>query len=563
MSWGARCMVPIAAFVSVGWGGVARAGEPAAACAALKAAAGVESAVAQSATVLAAQMGQPARQTSLPAHCEVFGRLEPRVGADGQHYAIRYHLRLPLAWNGRFLFQGGAGTNGEVGDASGPVGSVAPAALVQGYAVVSQDSGHDNATNTVAARGGQAAFGADGQARANYGGASLPKVVDQAKMLITRFYGRAPTRSYFFGCSKGGEEGMALAQRYPNAFDGIVAGAPGFALPRAALAQVWDVQSFGRLLAPGPGSFPVAKLPAAFSDANLARVRAAVLRACDRLDGLADGIVGAFARCTATRVRPELDRIVCKQGVVGDCLSRDQLAALRRVMSGPRGAGGARLYADWAWDGGVGADGWRLWKLGSARMPALNVLTGGPALAMMFTVPPTPIRNDPQSLVDYEMGFDFPTQAGRIYATDGAFPRSAWQDISARSPDLDAFRAHGGKLIVPHGASDPVFSINDTLAWYDEVQRRYRGGAADFARVFAVPGMNHCGGGPSTDGFDALAAVVDWVEQGKAPDRIEAVAGPATPWPDRRRPLCPFPRVAIYAGSGSAERSENFLCKDL
>jgi feruloyl esterase len=133
--------------------------------------------------------------------------------------------------------------------------------------------------------------------------------------------------------------------------------------------------------------------------------------------------------------------------------------------------------------------------------------------------------------------------------------------MAARSPDLSAFHAHGGKLIVPHGASDPVFSINDTLAWYGEVQRREHGHAADFARVFPVPGMAHCGGGMATDNFDAFAALVDWVEKGHAPDRISASAGSGTPWPGRSRPLCAYPKVARYVGHGSTEQAENFRCE--
>jgi feruloyl esterase len=500
----------------------------------------------------------------LPAHCEVHGTLTPHDGADGQHYAIRYHLRLPAEWNGRFFFQGGAGTNGVVGDALGAVASGRPPALAQGYAVVSQDSGHDNRRNADPAHGGDAVFGTDPRARADYGGASLRPVVAAARGAIRRLYGRGPERSYFVGCSKGGQEGMAAAQRYPELFDGIVAAAPGFALPRAALAQTWDVQTFGALARSTDGRrIEVGRIPATYSAAQLGFVRQAVLDACDADDGLADGIVGRFEGCTAARVLPRLRAHVCTPGQGGDaCLSAAQVDALARSLGGPRDGKGRALYASFPWDGGVGAFGWRLWKLGSPAMPALNVLTGGPALATIFTVPPSPIRADPQNMVDWEAAFDMTRDAGRIYATSATFPRSAWTDIAARSPDLAAFRAHGGKLIVPHGGSDPVFSINDTLAWYHEVQAREHGRADAFVRVFPVPGMNHCSGGPATDQFDAFAALVAWVERGQAPDRIVARAGGATPWPGRTRPLCPYPRVATYAGHGSIEDAASFTCKD-
>jgi feruloyl esterase len=497
----------------------------------------------------------------IPAHCEISGAIDKRTGIDGQSYAIRYHLRLPAQWNGRFLFEGGGGTNGTVGSALGMIGFDRPPAIALGYAVVSQDSGHDNTLNNDPARGGQAVFGGDPEARANYGGLSLKRTTDTAKAVIARFYGRNPEHSYFSGCSKGGQEGMFLAQRYPDAFDGIIAAAPGFALPRAALAQTWDVQTFAPLARGADGKADFTRLSGAFTDAQFALVRDAVLAACDADDGLKDGIVGRFDRCTTAKVRPALERTLCKAGTTGACLSPAQLTALERSLGGPRDGKGKAVYAEWPWDGGIGAPGWRGWKLGSSSMPALNVVTGGPALAMIFSVPPTPLRDDPQSLVDYEMRFDFARDVARIYATDAQFPRSAWDDNSARSTDLSGFRAHGGKLIVPHGASDPVFSINDTLNWYRDVFARNGVKTAEFLRVFAVPGMNHCAGGPATDNFDAFTALVNWVEHGQAPDQIMATAGPASPWPGRTRPLCPYPKVATYAGKGSIEDAGNFVCK--
>jgi hypothetical protein len=134
-------------------------------------------------------------------------------------------------------------------------------------------------------------------------------------------------------------------------------------------------------------------------------------------------------------------------------------------------------------------------------------------------------------------------------------------DIAARSPDLDGFQSHGGKLIVPHGVSDPVFSIQDTLAWWREVNARDHGQANRFLRIFPVPGMGHCEGGPATDRFDAFQALRDWVENGVAPDRILATAGKGSPWPGRTRPLCAYPLMARYAGQNSIEAAESFACR--
>lgn len=431
--------------------------------------------------------GMPGPAVKVPEHCELSAVMRERTGSDGQHYAIHFHLRLPTQWNHDFFFQGGGGTDGDVGDALGHIAAASPVALAQGFAVLSQDAGHDNASNSIPARGGTTAFGFDDQARRDYGRTSLPVVSDAAKALIRGYYGEPPRRSYFVGCSKGGQEGMALAQYYPDEFDGIVAADPGMSLPRAALAELWDVQAF-EAIAPHPpaqGAPPFTGLPAAFSEADLHLVRESVLEACDADDGLKDGIVGAFATCTDRKVLPELRKRTCPQDKSDGCLSAAQITGLERSLRGPRDEHGKPLYSHWPWDAGIGSDAWRFWKLGQpGGMPALNLLLGGPATAIIFTTPPSAVGADPQSAFDYAIGFDFNHSAQRIYATDSQFAQSAWDEISARSPDLRAFRAHGGKLIIPHGVSDPVFSINDTLAWYHEVDAAQGGSAQKFVRVF-------------------------------------------------------------------------------
>jgi len=506
-------------------------------------------------------MGPPA---ALPAHCELTGIMQERIGVDGQHYAIRFHMRLPLNWNGKFFFEGGGGTEGELGGAIGSTAPGMPSAVAQGYAVVSEDSGHSNATNNVPTRGGAVAFGFDPQARANYGGASLKPVAEAAKAVIRAYYGRPAERSYFVGCSKGGEEGMFLAQRFPDEFDGIVAGAPGFSLPRAAVAEAWDTQAFGSLVAPtGATTFDAKLLPASFSEAHFRTVREAILAACDADDGAQDGITAAFQSCTWPRVEKELKRRNCSTSKTDSCLSDAQINALGRVHGGAKNSNGKSLYSDWPIDAGMGSDGWRIWKIGPATggFPGINVAMGAPALAAIFTTPPTALNADPKSALDYALGFDFDRDAPKIYATQAPFEHSAWDDISARSPHLEKFHARGGKMVVYQGASDPVFSLNDTLDWYREVEKINNRSAADFVRVFPVPGMAHCAGGPATDQFDALGALVDWVEKGSAPDHIIAKAGANTRWPGRTRPLCPYPETAHYKGSGSLEDATNFVCR--
>ncbi|PBN44025.1 tannase/feruloyl esterase family alpha/beta hydrolase [Sphingobium sp. D43FB] len=501
----------------------------------------------------------------LKAHCDVQAIMAERQGVDGQSYAIKFHLRLPMEWNGRFLFQGGGGTNGDIGNALGAlagVGLVTPA-LAQGYAVVSQDSGHDNAVNSDPAMGGAVAFGFDPQARRNYAYASLGAVTDAAKAAIATFYGSAPRYSYFAGCSKGGQEGLAVAHRYPDAFDGIVAAAPGMSLPRAALAQAWDVQTFGRLVPPGPdGVRPFGQLANAFSTSELGIVRQAILKACDAKDGVADGLVAHYGQCGNEDVLPVLRSFACTGQRNGQCLSNLQIDALVRSMAGPRKSDGLPLYVRFPWDGGVGEPGWAVWKVGLAKegVPALSIVVGGSALSAIFQTPPKLVAADPQGMMQWQMGYDFDRDADAIYRVAAPFPTSGWDMMSARSPDIDGFRAAGGKLIVPHGAADPVFSLEDTLQWYREVDARYAGKGADTVRVFPVPGMNHCEGGPSTDRYDAFAAMVDWVERGRAPEQLNAVAAAASPWPGRTRPICRYPAYARYKGQGDVEKKESFEC---
>ena len=175
------------------------------------------------------------------------GQLRERSGMDSRRYVIQFHMRLPTTWNGRFLFQGGGGSDGSVGDALGAIGPGMPTALARGFAVLSQDSGHDNRTNNDPARQGTLAFAYDPQARRDHAYASLDITARTGKAIVQAFYGHAPERSYFYGCSEGGREGMVFAQRFPELFDGIVASAPGFALPKAAIAEAWDTRAFADL----------------------------------------------------------------------------------------------------------------------------------------------------------------------------------------------------------------------------------------------------------------------------------------------------------------------------
>ncbi|MDB5722790.1 MAG: tannase/feruloyl esterase family alpha/beta hydrolase [Alphaproteobacteria bacterium] len=498
---------------------------------------------------------------ALPAHCEVIGVMRERTGSDGQKYAVRFHLRLPATWNGRFLFQGGGGTNGEIGSATGG-GQAGPSAVAQGYAVVSTDTGHDNKANANPARQGNVAFGHDYQARLEYAEKALDSVATAGKALVTAFYGTAAKHSYFAGCSNGGREGMVFAQRFPEQFDGIVASAPAFAVPKAAIAEAYDTQLFAALArSSGFLSNGVPDLARTFTDRDFGLVGDAINRACDRNDGLEDGMVQDFRACTAARVKPELAAKLCAGAKTDACLSAGQIDALTRSLAGPRNSTGQALYADWPWDPGIASPLWRIWKIGivGAPMAAINVDLGSPALSALFLTPPREVGGSAAEGMAFQLGFDFDRDAPQIFATAPGFPRSGWDLVGAQSTDLAAFFRRGGRMVVAHGTADPIFSINDTIRWWDALDRRNRRRAADHVRVFPVPGMNHCAGGPATDQFDALATVVDWVEKGVAPQRISATAGPMSPFHGRSRPLCPYPTVARYV-RGDPEKEESFAC---
>ena len=508
---------------------------------------------------------------AMPEHCEILGNLRQHKGIDGQTYAIKFRLRLPTDWNGKFFYEGSGGANGDMGNTTGRIVNAPIQALGEGFAVVSQDSGHDNTENYNPDRQGTIAFGFDPQARRDYGYASYEVVADTAKALIKAYYGRMPDRSYFVGCSNGGREGMIFAQRYPEVFDGIVAAAPAFALPKPALQEVWDTQSFARLAGKegliGGNGLP--NINKSFSDNDLAIVSDAIFEACDALDGTKDGIIEAFEQCTTDRVAPAIAAKTCTGAKTDSCVTGDQVETLKRVYGGAHKGDGTLLYASFPWDRGLGGkigsgyyQGWRIWKIGSydEKTPAINVVLGGPAMSV-FTDEPRPLHDDATTYLTFVLNYDLEKDSNSIYATSKTYKESAWSVVSAYSTDLSAFKAHGGKMIVPQGVSDPIFSINDTIAWWKKLNKEQDGKAADFVRVFPVPGMNHCSGGPSTDEFDSLTAIMDWVENGVAPDRIRAMAGSNTPWPGRTRPLCPYPQIAQYTGDGSIEDSSSFVCR--
>jgi hypothetical protein len=502
----------------------------------------------------------------LPRHCVVRGEVDERTGVDGRHYAISFEMRLPTEWNGRFLHQGNGGADGDVrpavGDISGGLASGGVPALALGFAVLSSDSGHSGSDPANASLGLAAglAFGLDPQARRDYGYAADMRLAPIAKAILVAHYGRKPDFSYYGGCSNGGRHAMVAASRMPEHYDGFLAGDPGFDLPRAAIQHAWDAQAFVK-------ADPDIRKSITAADAAL--VSREIIAACDKLDGLEDGLTANLEAC---RKAFRFDSLACADGATENCLPKAKVEALKASFAGPRNSKGDQLYADWPVDGGVGTGNWRLWKVESPIPPwhdyPIIATMGAAALQYVFTTPPTKVQGTNEALMKGLLDFDFDRDAPKIFVKTAEYPESAMDFMTppdADDPKLASFRDKGRKMIIYHGQADPVFSIDDTIRWYDKLNANLDGKAADSVRLFAVPGMTHCDSGIALDKFDALTALTEWVEKGKAPDRIVATVNPANKdapasWsPNRSRPLCPWPEYARYEG-GDPESAASFEC---
>lgn len=485
----------------------------------------------------------------IPAHCKLQAKLNERVGIDGKPYAIGMELRIPTNWNGRLLFQGGGGTDGELRAAIGG-GSVgdAPNALSLGYAVVSTDAGHLNEPGMT----GPYLFGADPQARIDYGYNHLPVVTHTARSLLERLHRKQPERSYFVGCSNGGRQGMMASQRFPDLFDGIVVIAPANRVTDASLDALVQTQVLAAIAPQGPDGRP--QLGAALSPSDMDALGKGILDACDAIDGAVDGMVLHPAQCSFDPAS-----IQCDANRTENCLAPEKANAIRKLFAGSRDAGGKPVYTRWAYDPGVNSPLWTMWKMGppDAVPPrAANTTLVAGAMSHVFSTPP--------QLIDDLYGFMLTTKVDelreRFRRTEPPFTESGEHVVNATSTDLSAFSARGGKLLFLHGMADGIFAPQDSIDYFESVQARYGKQAEDFTRLYLVPGMGHCGGGPATDSYDALGAVVEWVERGKAPDALLAKAGPGSPFKGRTRPLCAYPKQATYT-SGDIESASSFECR--
>jgi feruloyl esterase len=458
---------------------------------------------------------------AIPSYCLADGVIDPRTGFDGKHYAIEFAIALPDQWNGRFLFQGGGGLNGSVGAPFGTQAAGNAPALTRGFAVVSTDTGHEGAVF-------DSSFMKDQLAALDFAYIAVGRVAVLVKQVIASYYGQPAKHSYFDGCSTGGREAMLMSQRYPTYFDGIISGDPAMETGYSNIGLSWARRAFDEIAPKGPDGKPDPTKDFSSSDKKL--IVDAILKACDDKDGLKDGMIFNRAAC-------QFDPAVlkCSGDKTDGCLSSGQVTALQEAFGGPKDSRGEQVYPRFPYDADMVAEpkgpGF---TLGFLPMPGPNILGN--------VLPPKESVDEQVARVraDYEQ-----------ILTD----THTWTNLST-------FSERGGKLIFYHGTSDPWFSFMATLDYYERLgQDPYNGGAdklQTWSRIFLVPGMSHCtGGAAALDKFDMLGAVVDWVENGKAPDSVVAT-GKA--FPGRSRPLCPYPKYARYKGQGDPEDASNFEC---
>lgn len=457
---------------------------------------------------------------NLPSFCRVKGIAAPSIG---------FEVWLPAnGWNGRILSVGNAGFGGVQ-----PLNALAEG-LLKGYAVTGNDTGH---------QGADPAWMKDPVKVRLWGRTSTHLVTAPSKALVAAFYGSPARRAYFEGCSTGGAEAMEEAEFYPEDYDGIVAGAPGMSYAHLMMSFLWGLKATE---APG----------ALISPDKLKVLHAAVLAACDGDDGLKDGLLSDPQAC-----RFDLATVTCKDVARADCLTLAEAETARLIYQGPRNPRtGASIYPGFAYgsEADLSSNGTGPFSYGwnGIQGPLANIFAVPLLRAMVFKDPAWDWRT-----------FDWDKDVAEVDRRVGA-------DITALSPDLRAFRAHGGKLLIYQGWGDQLngqtLPIKYRQVVVDRLASKGRTAEAEreadgFLRVFMVPGMAHCMGGPGFTDFDALSAVQAWVENDNAPD-VMVASRPSAASPTSSsdalgtRPICRYPKSARYTGSGPATDAASFRC---
>jgi len=433
------------------------------------------------------------------------------LGVIGGH--VRFELLLPDAWNGRFVMGGGGGFVGSIQNA-------AQDSVNRGYATVGTDTGHESS-------GLNASWAYDNvEAQLNFGYLAVHRTAEVAKALTRAYYRTEPAYSYFVGCSRGGGQAMMESQRYPSDFDGIVAGAPAFNWTGFSAMAV----SVAKALYPDRAHLDHSVL----DRSALERLRQSIMDQCDAQDGLKDGIVA-----DPPSAHFDLSKV--------PGLTDEQRRAIAAIYGGAR-VGQTVIYPGYSTGAECDVDNWLAWIVGPA--PALLKSDDAPDLMFGFG---TQVF---KYFVFDRPDWDYSTYDLAHYPQD---TRLAASFLNATNPDLGAFKARKGKLIIWHGWADPALPAQATADYYQQVCH-HDPAARDYCRLFMIPGCLHCGGGPGASEVDWLATISDWVEHGKAPDKLIA-SKRANGKLVMTRPLYPYPKYPVYKGTGDPNKADSFISK--
>ena len=464
---------------------------------------------------------------TLPAFCRVVAEAKPTGDSD-----IKLEVWLPAsAWNGKLQGIGNGGFAGLIDDRQ--LGM----AVKGGYAATATDTGHSGSPVDAAWALGHPEKVID------FGHRGIHEMTRVAKAVIQAYYGKATQRSYFAGCSDGGREALMEAQRYPEDYDGILAGAPANYWTRLLTLAAVDTQE----VTAEPGSF--------IPPAKVATIAAAVNAACDEKDGVRDGLLNDPRQC-----RFDPATLACETGEDSDkCLTAAQVKTLKKLYQGPHDSTGHELFPGYLPGAEGGEDGWALWIIGPA--PAKSLMA---AFAMGYF----------SNMVFEKRDWDYKT-----FSVDSGLKlaeEKTGNALNASNADLRPFKVRGGKLILYHGWNDPAIPALNTVDYYESViQKLGQKDADSFARLYMAPGVQHCAGGPGPDSFGQVgnlnyddpthsldAALVNWVEKGTAPGIVIAskYVGEDRQHATMTRPLCPYPQAAKYKGSGDTNDAGNFAC---
>jgi hypothetical protein len=472
--------------------------------------------------------GDAALFQSLPTFCRVAVEAQPSADSD-----IKIEVWLPVNdWNGKFQGRGNGGFAGEIDYHDLAM------AVHEGYASAGTDTGHS-------ASGTDARWALNHPEKiTDFGYRAIHEMTLTAHAVIKEFYGNHLLHSYFSSCSNGGRQALMEAQRFPADYDGIVAGAPANYWTHLLTSAVWDAQA---TTGEGASYISASKLPA---------IARAVNEACDAQDGVIDGVLNDPRKCHFDPAT-----ILCKAEESDKCLTAPQVTALEKLYEGAHDSNGGGIFPGLLPGAEDGPGGWSLWITGQAPGKSLLFAFGGGFFADMV----------------FENA-DWSYRAADVGELAKAGDAKLAKDLNATEVNLTPFRSRGGKLIIYHGWNDPAISALNTIDYYHSMESAMGRDTVDkFARLYMVPGMQHCSGGAGADyfgqegpspvaqdaGHSVQGAIEQWVEKGVAPAAIVA-----TKYSGRRgggevqmtRPLCAYPRVAKYEGSGDTKDAANFGC---